>query len=156
MTEYHEDEEFVEVKIPYVSEFNLRLDLSYLGHSRASVPDNYLTLTLASKDGLQIVVHPKEKDGMPHFHVRAKGERPAFSIETDERLKNSKGLERKDSQIRKFWNDGRYKILDGWNKSRPDDRSHQKMKVPDFWPPRDEKKEEQFIITKDQVEDWKK
>ena len=148
-----EDEEFIEVEFDYLDAFNQAQD--YLGkiQYRAVMPKDTLTFVMARMNGVKIVVFPNDHPP-PHFHVVKNDESAAFSIETGERLEGSKGLKGKDKQIRRFWHYGRYEILEHWNKLRPDDRPHQRMTAPDFWPER-EAIEKKYIFTSDQLNDWK-
>ena len=86
---------------------------------------------MSKKYGVKILIYPN--DHLPaHFHVYCKGDSPAFSIETGERLEGHQGLEKAENQIKEIWRMGRYEILDHWNNLRPDDRPYERIKAPDF------------------------
>jgi hypothetical protein len=152
--DHDHDEDFFEVNIGYVESFNNALNIMGQIRYRALMPKNTRTFSVASKYGVKIVIFLKEHLP-PHFHVCAKGEKAAFSIETGERLKGSKGLKNKDKQIKIIWAHGRYEILEQWNRLRPDDLANQIMNVPSFWPPKEDISK-LHSFDKSQIDDWKR
>lgn len=66
----------------------------------------------------------------PHFHVIFAGEDASFAIADGVRLKNVKGLERFDKNIRKWWKSHRCDLIFAWNRLRPSDCSVGPIDVP--------------------------
>ena len=151
--EHGQDGEFIEVKVGYVEAFNKSLDDMTQIQRSAIMPRSTRTALMSKKYGVKILIHPNEH--LPaHFHVSCQGHRPAFYIETGERREGHKGLEKVERHIKKIWRIGRYEILDHWNKLRPDDRPHERIKAPDSWPPRDSEEFKNFPFNFEQVWDW--
>lgn len=147
-----DDEEYVEVHYLYLDKFRSELVKWQTRRTRAMLSEAFVAYTLAKGENFKVVIYPNDH-APPHFHVIKNNESPAFSIETGDRLPGHKGLKNKDKQIKQFWHHGRYEILAHWNKYRPDDQPHQKMKVPNSWPSKDEL-EESFSFDGGQLNEW--
>ena len=65
----------------------------------------------------------------PHFRAWYQGQSASFSIDTCERLRGNKGLEQNESAIRKWWKDNKEKLIEVWNRTRPDDCPVGKIKT---------------------------
>lgn len=57
----------------------------------------------------------------PHFHVQFAGEDASFLIADGNRLPNTKGLEKFDHNITKWWKSNMCKLINVWNATRPTD-----------------------------------
>ena len=151
--EHEQDGEFIEVKFSYVEFFNISLDSMTQMQYRGVMPSGTMSFEMSKKYGVKILIYPNDHLP-PHFHVCCQGHRPAFSIESGERLKGHKGLEKVENQIKEIWRRGRYEILDHWNNLRPDDRPHERIKAPDFWPPRDSEEFKNCPFNSEQIWNW--
>ena len=153
--EHEQDGEFIEVKVRCVEEFNASLVHLTQFYRRAMMPDDTMTSRMSEEYGIKICI--RTNDHLPaHFHVCCKGHSPAFYIETGERREGHKGLEKVERHIKKIWRIGRYEILDHWNKLRPDDRPHEKITAPDFWPPRNSDEfEKKCLPDSKEARSWK-
>ena len=149
--EHEQGGEFVEVKVRYVEEFNTSLDRLTQMYCRGVMPRDTMTSRMSEKYGIKIFIHTN--DHLPaHFHVCCNGHCPAFYVKTGERWEGHTGLEKIEKRIKEIWRIGRYEILDHWNNLRPDDRPHERITAPDFWPPRDSKEfEEKCLLNSEEA-----
>ena len=153
MMEHEHEQDGEEVKFSYVEFFNESLDSMTQMQYRGVMPSGTMSFEMSKKYGVKILIYPNDHLP-PHFHVCCQGYRPAFSIESGERLKGHKGLEKVEDQIKEIWRRGRYEILDRWNELRPDDRPHGRINPPASWPPRDSEEFKNFRLNHEQPKDW--
>jgi hypothetical protein len=73
---------------------------------------------VARVNNMSIVIQANEHPP-PHFHVRSGGENASFSIEDGCRLKDVKGLEKYDHNIRHWWANNYCTLIEVWNRTRP-------------------------------------
>ncbi|MEM7212983.1 MAG: DUF4160 domain-containing protein [Pseudomonadota bacterium] len=80
-------------------------------------------------DSLKVTIQSREHPP-PHFHVRFAGENASFRIEDGTRLPRSKGLERYDRNINRWWANNYCKLIQIWNRTRPSDCPVGRIAVP--------------------------
>lgn len=86
----------------------------------AAVPRMLNEEEIARFTGLSVQIYADDHPP-PHFHVKHGRENVPFALDTGQRLRGAKGLDRYDRNVAKWWRDNRCELILSWNRLRPAD-----------------------------------
>lgn len=90
----------------------------------------YLTEEAVAQLGKMSIQIQSNEHPPPHFHVIFSGENASFAIADGKRLPGTKGLEKFEKNIRKWWKTHKCELILAWNRLRPTDCSVGPIAVP--------------------------